>query len=345
MAKLDIDFVLLDESVVMHGFRALMSGADLDNFIQNPVLLVLHNRSGLYTTSSEMVLPIGKWYDIRIEGDKLLAKPEFDDDDELAMKVQGKVEKGYMNGASVWIDPSQVSEEAKDMLPGQRLPTFTKWSLLEASIVDIPNCKNSLAIRNSVGKRITLSANGDQDLKEYINTFIKTNKISGMERNLLCAQLELPVTATDAEISEKLTAIKNTATTGASLATKNTELQNENTALKTAAVTKKITDLVDGAVDAKKLAAGQREVYIKLATADYDSTKTLIDAMLPTETIENKLAAAGLTDTDKLELEGLIKLSGHELYMSGKLENLKKLSMPYFKMKYKEALGLEHAGS
>lgn len=42
------------------------------------------------------------------------------------------------------------------------------------------------------------------------------------------------------------------------------------------------------------------------------------------------------------ELSDLIKLSGTDLYYKDKLERLKELSVPHFKIKYQEAFGLEY---
>lgn len=63
-----------------------------------------------------------------------------------------------------------------------------------------------------------------------------------------------------------------------------------------------------------------KEVYTRLAVADFDTTKEVIYA----------------THSNSLELDELIKLSGYQLYMSGKLERLKELSEDYFKLKLKE---------
>ncbi len=134
MARLNKPFVLIDESVVMHGFRTLMSGAALDDFKANPIMLYQHNRSVQYG-DQDSILPIGKWVDIEVQGDKLVAYPEFDDDDDFAKRIEKKVEKGYLNGASIWLHPMAVSDEDTLKLPGQSGPTVTKWGVLEASIV------------------------------------------------------------------------------------------------------------------------------------------------------------------------------------------------------------------
>lgn len=169
MAKLNIDFVLIDESVLVFGFRCLMVGAELESFKANPVMLCQHIRPD-DATKDEIRLPIGKWWDIRVEGDKLKAKPDFDDKDTFAMEVQGKVERGYMSGASVWLEPKTASDDKSLKIEGQNLPTVTKWGVLEASIVDIPNCKNALAIRSQDGTKLTLNANNIESdkLKSYL---------------------------------------------------------------------------------------------------------------------------------------------------------------------------------
>lgn len=342
MAKLDIDFVLMDESVVMYGFRSLMTGAKLDGFKKNPVMLLMHSRAlaNFNPLEDEVVLPIGKWYDIRIEKDKLLAKPDFDDDDPFAIKIQKKVEKGYLNAASIWIDPVATSDDPELAISGQRGPTITEWGVLEASIVDIPNCHNALAIRNSAGKKIALNGNAGED-KEIINYLqtLSTNKNNNMDRKLLCAKLGLDENATDAQISDALVAFKLAATNNTQLTTENKNLKDEVIRLKAEQETAKIEALVDGAINATKLTAGVREKYIKLATADFATTKELIDEMQPYKSIEQRLN--GSDETNKAELEGLLKLSGHQLYMEGKLERLRDISPEQFKLKYKEAFNCD----
>jgi hypothetical protein len=125
------------------------------------------------------------------------------------------------------------------------------------------------------------------------------------------------------------------------LATQNQTQAEEIARLKKAATDKAIGDLVDGAITAKKLAAGDREKYVKLATADFDTVKELIEGMKAYESIESKLTGAGKTPAEQHELAELVKLSGDQLYMQGKLARLKELDLEMFKGKYKEALGTE----
>jgi hypothetical protein len=347
MAKLDKDFILLDESVVMHGFRALMSGAELASFIDNPVMLLQHNRPKEHVGKDDIMLPIGMWYDIRVEGDKLLAKPDFDDSDKLAVRIQKKVEGGYMKGASVWIEPLTLSDELTDLLPGQTLPTFTKWSLLEASIVDIPNCRNALAIKNSAGKKILLNADTDNaDLAAYLTTISTTIKTdNNMDKKTLCLRLGLPETATEAQITEAMAATLTAAHNATAMTTENASLKEQLAAIKLEADTKKVTDLVDGAITAMKLDAGVRADFIILATKDFPTAERMINAMPAAKTIQSQLAAVvATTDAQKSELAELLKLSGHDLWKDGKLERLKDLDKEAFKSKYQDAMGAPYVG-
>jgi hypothetical protein len=108
----------------------------------------------------------------------------------MQLRWQKKVKKGYYNAASVWIDPIEVSDDESLLLPGQYGPTITKWSMREASIVDIPNCRNAVAIRNSAGAKILLSGNSDADAKEinnYLKTFLPNNN-SNMDKKILASK-------------------------------------------------------------------------------------------------------------------------------------------------------------
>jgi hypothetical protein len=349
MARLDIDFILIDESVVQYGFRVLMAGLDLEGFKKNPVMLFMHSRaeSGCLSGAldKDAVLPIGKWYDIRKDGDKLLAKPEFDDDDDFAQRIEKKVKKGYLNAASISLEPIAVSDEEDLKLAGQRGPTVTKSSIGEASIVDMPNCKNALAIRNSAGRNITLSASEEStEALSYLTSLIQTDN---MDRKLLATKLGLPENASDADISAKLTAVMGEAAKITDINAEvvklkgdKQELETKLSGLENEAKEAKVNNLVDGAIAAKKLTAADRDKYVKLAKADYETTKELIESMKGFDGLQNTLSGSS-SDTNNVELQELVKLTGRELYMQGKFERLQQLSAAHYKVKYKEYFGSE----
>ncbi len=143
-------FILHDESVNTKGFRMLTSGANLEEFKKNPVGLLNHN---------DWDMPIVRWENIRIEGKKILADPVFDEKDPKAMEVKGKVDRGFIRMASIgaWA-PEETTDNPALMLPGQTLPTVTKWTAREASIVTIGSNHNAIAFYDrQSGKQIELS--------------------------------------------------------------------------------------------------------------------------------------------------------------------------------------------
>lgn len=142
---------LTDDSVNSYGFRVLTQGGDLSAFEKNPVMLNAHRDWDLDHV-------IGAWTEIRIENDQLSAVPDFDMGDDAAAKIAGKYERGYLKAASIGFQITGISEAPEDMLPGQVLPTVTKWKLMEASIVPIGSNSNAVRLYDQSGKRIDLAS-------------------------------------------------------------------------------------------------------------------------------------------------------------------------------------------
>jgi len=335
MSQLNLDFVLIDESVVMNGFRVLMSGAQLGNFLQNPIMLFMHNRAGgLEPVADNVMLAIGKWYDIRIEGNKLLAKPDFDDDDEFAQKIQRKVEKGYYNAASIWLDPIDISEDPNLMLPGQIGPTVTKWGVLEASIVDVPNCRNALAIRNSLGKKIQLTAN---EVNNDIIQLLRNLKFKHMNKVLV--KLGLTEQANETEISQRIDELLASQQRLQKVENENQQLKAEVLKLKQEKEKQRIDALIDAAIKDKKIRESDRDKYAKLAAVDFDTTRELIDSLQPAQLLSEQFKNYS---QNSQKLSRFAQKSGRELYLSGELEQLKSIDFGLFMEKYKEAFGVEY---
>lgn len=157
-------FILHDESLNSYGFWMLTSGADLNQFKKNPIMLFNHNQA--WRGVQDEILPIGHWENIRIEEDKILADPKFDSD-EFSQKIARKVDEGTLRMASMGIRVIEESEDPQYLKPGQRFATVLKWKVREASIVDIGSNNNALALYDDKGKLIELSLNdGDIPLKE-----------------------------------------------------------------------------------------------------------------------------------------------------------------------------------
>jgi HK97 family phage prohead protease len=140
-----------DDSINRYGFRVLTSGGKLDGFKKNPVMLFNHDR-----WARDYAGPIGKWTDLKVENGTISGLPDFDLDDDYAKKVANKWDKGFLNATSIGFTPLKISNDPKDMLPGQRFGTVTEWELKEVSIVDIPANKNALKLYDADGKEINL---------------------------------------------------------------------------------------------------------------------------------------------------------------------------------------------
>jgi len=140
------EIILSDESINCYGSRVLTEGIDLKFFKKNPVMFWNHHRSDDWTGNTE-TLPIGRWERLRIDGKKLIGTPDIDPDDEFSSRVLSKVEKGYINAASIGIDIVEVSTDPKLMLKGQTRATITKSILIEVSLCDIPANPNAVSLK------------------------------------------------------------------------------------------------------------------------------------------------------------------------------------------------------
>ena len=118
-----------------------VNGWELKDFKKNPVVMFGHD----YRT-----MPIGKNKGIKAQDGFLMAKTEFDPNDEFAQKVQQKYETGFMKAWSVGFIPLEW-ETYHDEKSGRSGVHYKKTELLEYSAVPIPANPRAIA---SVGKSI-----------------------------------------------------------------------------------------------------------------------------------------------------------------------------------------------
>lgn len=146
-----IKFILNDETKKnQYGFRVRNSGLQLSRFESNPVILDDH-QSGNSAV-------IGRWLNIQIEGNLLTAEAEFDDQDPNAVIIAGKVERGFIRGASLGLNPFTMSNF---VLAPDDVYDLVESEILEASIVAIPNNANAL---------VKLYATSEESIKELLET-------------------------------------------------------------------------------------------------------------------------------------------------------------------------------
>lgn len=91
----------------------------------------------------------------------------------------------------------------------------------------------------------------------------------------------------------------------------------------------RVAELVDKAIAEKKIGADERETYMKLANADYDSTAAVLAKKSAPLRVADALQTGGKAET------------WDELYKAGKLQNLKESDPERYAALYKERFGRE----
>lgn len=246
------EIVLSDESINSYGFRVLTGGIDVSQYQKNPIILWMHQRP--ICDTDDAILPIGKMTNLRIDGDRLIGTPIFDETDEFAMKIKHKFENGFINMASIGIDILETSQEPEMLLVGQVKPTVTKCKLREVSIVDIGSNDNALVIDTQPQLKV-----GDffqLEFKPQINDGLieikqNENMTTQLDYKNIAVALQLAADVTEAEIVARCKELK----------AENEKLKEEaENALK-----EKIQKLVNDAINDGKVSADKSQFYIDLA--------------------------------------------------------------------------------
>lgn len=130
-------FVLSAESIDRHGDIVIQRGWKLDNFNENPVALVSHNRQEM---------PIGIWKNLRVQGDALLGDLHLAarGTSRAADLARGLIEQGILRAVSV----SFRALKAEPMKPyGMK---FHESELLEVSLVSVPAHPRAVMVAKSL---------------------------------------------------------------------------------------------------------------------------------------------------------------------------------------------------
>lgn len=250
-----------------YGGRILTEGGDLTQYKRNPVLLYMHKRG-----YDGKTMPIGRMENIRIEGDKVIGTPVFDEKDEFAKRVGQKWEDGFLRMFSAGIEILETSSDPGVLIPGQTRPTVTKWKLEEVSIVDIGGNDEALRLTHQ-GKVLNLFSDKDSDVLPLLanNETEGTPEVSfnnQLNKNSMNKEflqlLGLPETAGEQEAVNALRLLKGKADKAESL-----QLAGINA-------------LVDGAIADRRITADKKEHFINLGkTAGIESLRTTLDLMQP----------------------------------------------------------------
>lgn len=310
-------FVVHDETVNTHGFRMMTAGANLEEFNKNPVVLYNHN---------DWDFPIGRGENMRVEGNRILVDIVFDDEDEKGAKVQGKVERGFIRMASIgaW-PPEEVSNDPALKLPGQELPTVTKWTVREVSICPIGSNHNALCFYDRESKKpIDLT---DVSIIKLMDSKQSTNHKTEKKMSYLTGLLKLSDSASETAIQEAVQGlIKN-----------RDDLQVENVQLKASNQTlqgkvdgferaqkevqkAEAIKLVDAAVKDGRIDAAGKESWMEDFVENFERSKVRLSSISARSTIADKIK----TGEEGKGIIALRDMSFDEILKQDKLKELKK---------------------
>jgi HK97 family phage prohead protease len=188
-------FILSDESINSYGFWVRTAGMKLERFKANAPLFYDHR-------TYEM--PIGHVENIRVENGKLLGDVIIDGADQREKDFIRKVENGDLKGVSLGFDVIQWSEDPLFIKEGQTAPCLWESEPYEASLTPMPANGNALVLRKD-GSVINLSS------EAVVTNIIPTLKNLDMEKKLLAVKLGLSESASETEISERLTKLMHDA--------------------------------------------------------------------------------------------------------------------------------------
>lgn len=262
-------FILSTEDTNSYGYKVKTDG------IQIPSKLPL-----LFNHDPNKV--IGEWLNIELFESNIIAEASFDIDDDEALKIMKKVEKGLINGTSIGFSVLEKDVDEQGNL------IITKSLLKEASITPLPANVNA----------IKLYDNGIELTAEDIITLSLQQKNKSQKMDTLKKLMEI-LNVKEEEILDKVKNILKDNETFVINIEEKQELINKNS-VKTEEVIKtqkekieelqksidemnkkekeiEIKELIDKAIEDGKILEEQKEEYTQLSLSNLDIVKNLIE--------------------------------------------------------------------
>lgn len=277
-------FVFNDETKKnSHGFYLLNAGGRFERFKANPVMLNNHDLAQL----------TGKWLDLQVNGNLLTAEPEFDEGDPDALKVKGKVERGYLRGASPGIIILAAEWRENPATKEQEI-FVTDWELFEASTVSVPSNAGALTLRIYDTNHNLVN---DQDVKCHVENIIRLGLSSTESKNTIknvkmndeikltaeaLVALGIQGTADATAVNAAIIALKIKADSAEKEAR---ELKEKAEANRKQAA----EEMVNLAVQDGRITADKKEAFIRLALADPETTKVTLDSIPAKQNLAAKI--------------------------------------------------------
>lgn len=302
-----------NDSLNSYGFRVLTSGMDVTQYNRNPVLLYMHERGNV----------VGYVKDLKVENNEVTGELMFDCASELSQRCKKQFEFGSLRMVSAGLEILAMSEDKDLLVAGQTRPTITKSKLFEVSVADVGANDDAIVLHKD-GKIITLGRDGDCDLP-LLNNNNKQQKTEEMDNKTIALQLGLPETATEAEISAKITELNAVKEQNASLMKEKDKLTLES-----------ITNLVTHAIADKRLEEKDKDQFVelgkKIGTEELEKT---LKAMHPAVKLSSVIGHQGGTPTDEKKLTKLSDVPAEQI------ATLRSKNPEEYKRLYKAEYGIE----
>lgn len=302
-----------NDSLNSYGFRVLTSGMDVTQYNRNPVLLYMHERGNV----------VGYVKDLKVENNEVTGELMFDCASELSQRCKKQFEFGSLRMVSAGLEILAMSEDKDLLVAGQTRPTITKSKLFEVSVADVGANDDAIVLHKD-GKIITLGRDGDCDLP-LLNNNNKQQKTEEMDNKTIALQLGLPETATEAEISAKITELNAVKEQNASLMKEKDKLTLES-----------ITNLVTHAIADKRLEEKDKDQFVelgkKIGTEELEKT---LEAMHPAVKLSSVIGHQGGAPTDEKKLTKLSDVPAEQI------ATLRSKNPEEYKRLYKAEYGIE----
>lgn len=311
-----MDLIINDESITNdRGWRLKNEGCNLARFHDNPVVLYQHDIEKI----------IGKASNIRIEGSRLIASVEFDSDDPEALRVQRKVEKGFLRGVSpgLYIEHLEYNEE---------YDLVTAWELLEVSLVTIPSNRGALKLYAQDGSALDQDAETEyiQQLKSKYNNTITMPKPT-TTTNATTETLSLSTEAYHALNAEHSESAETLSAKIVALAEECNKVKGELVAR----ITAERDALITAAVKEGRIKEVDRERFNSLFVHDAEMCKGILSSISKPQSLGSILSETPATES---QFNG----TWDELDAKGQLATLRAQDPELFKKKYEERFGSKH---
>lgn len=265
-------------------FRVMTSGLDWSEFDTNPLMLYNHIRvTDSYDRRGDLMFPLGRWEDRRIDGDKVYMRPVFNTATDAGKLAQESYRNKFLNTGSVHLDVIEWSEDPNLLLPGQTRATVTRAKVLETSLTDLPGNAGCYKLSFQGGDVVSLSLSSSEAEEDALNAVVPKLKLAAdppkttLNNNM--DELKLVARAIDESLADTDVNVITLVSRITTLKSRAEAAEAELAKLSATTATQRKKALVDENIRAGKITEADRDLYEGLADKDYDNTKLALERM------------------------------------------------------------------